>query len=98
MTEAEKKSAFCVINSKFPAGLPILPNDFREWGITTYKEARELMREFNEAEMKQGVRWVIEEKPYECTVISPVTGEKKEGSVTAFYGYLDRGWRNRSKQ
>lgn len=96
MTLEEKKKAFRSISYAFSVKSPVLPNDFREWGITSYSEAQGFLQEFIESEMKDGVRWIIEEKPYKCRVKNPVTGEVQDGDVTAFYGQLDFGWRHRS--
>ena len=87
MTEEEKLAAFSDISTMFSLGEPILPNDFRKWGITSYREARELLREFSESDcVEDAYMWAIEEKPYKCIVIDPATGETRNGEVIAFYG------------
>ena len=96
MTLEEKKRAFKRVSYIFSVKQPVLPNDFRRWGITSYDEARKFLEEFNESEMKEGLRWILSEQPYECRVTDPETGETRNGTVTGFFGKLDSGWQNRS--
>ena len=90
MTEEEKLAAFSDISTMFSLGEPILPNDFRKWGVTSYRAARELLKEFSESDcVKDAYMWAIEEKPYKCLVIDHVTGETRNGEVIAFHGKFD---------
>lgn len=94
MSGEERQRAFGWICYLFSCGQPALPSDFRKFGIERLGDARELMRAFNESEMRQGSRWLIEERPHECQVIDPETGETRPGTVTGFFGKLDYAYRS----
>ena len=93
MAGEQRQKAFRWMCYLFSCGQPALPNDFRKFGIDSLVDARELMQAFNESEMKQGSRWIIEERPHECLVIDPETGETRPGTATGFFGRLDRAYR-----
>ena len=89
MTAEQRQRAFGWMSYLFSCRQPALPNDFRKFGIERLEDARELMRAFNESEMRQGSRWIIEERRHECLVTDPETGETRPGTATGFFGRLD---------
>ena len=94
MTEEQMRRAFKRIGYIFSVRQPVLPSDFLMFGIRRIGDARELMRDFAESELRQqGVRWRIEERPHECRVVDPETGEERDGTVTGFFGQLDWAYR-----
>ena len=82
MTQEGKELLFQLL-SVSPEMFPLLPEDFRGWGISTYRGARAFMKEFAAWELARGRAWIIEEKPCKRE------GKESEGESIAFFGRIN---------